>query len=117
MSFKSCSKCGHVWPDRADFLADAQCRLVGYQPRFVELHAGFFLFNHICGTTLALPAEEFIDLAPGPIFRTRLRGTAACARHCLNENDLAPCPAACECAYVRAVLDRVAHWPKTPPAA
>lgn len=117
MPFKVCTKCGHVWLDRADFLADVNCRLVGYQPCFVELNAGLFLFNHSCGTTLALRAEDFIDLCAGPIFQARLNGTANCAGHCLNSNDLAPCPAACECAFVRVVLDRVAHWPKVSPAA
>ncbi len=66
------------------------------------------------GTTLAIPAEAFTDLHRGPIFHERLKGAPACPDTCLHQDNLKPCPAACECAYVREVLDRVAHWPKQP---
>jgi hypothetical protein len=117
MFSKTCPTCGFVWTDRAAFLADPGLRLIGYQPRFIDLKAGFFLFNHTCGTTFAMQAEAFVDLYQGPIFKTRLTGTDACSGQCLNESHLEPCPAACECAYVRAILDRVAHWPKANPVA
>jgi len=115
MSFKTCPNCGCCWPDRERFLSDPALRLIGYQPNFATLKAGLFLFNHACGTTLAVPAEAFAALYHGPIFQTRLDGREGCAGHCQHEGDLAPCPAACECAYVRAILDRVARWPKAAP--
>jgi hypothetical protein len=115
MPFKTCPSCGQAWSDREAFLRDPRTCLVGYQPHFAELQAGLFLFNHACGTTLALPAGLFEDLYQGRIFESRLAGSAACAGHCLNSKDLQPCPAACACAFVRAILDRVACWPKTPP--
>ena len=47
-SFKTCSKCGFVWPGRLSFLSDPQLRIVGYQVDFDKLKAGLFLFNHSC---------------------------------------------------------------------
>jgi hypothetical protein len=112
--FKTCTKCGHVWPERENFLVDPDLRLVGYQVNFENLKAGLFLFNHGCGTTLAIPAEAFTDLHRGPIFHERLKGAPSCPDICLHQDNFKPCPAACECAYVREVLDRVARWPKQP---
>ena len=45
--FKVCTSCKHVWPERDDFLSDANVELVGYQPHFEELVAGLLLFNHL----------------------------------------------------------------------
>jgi hypothetical protein len=86
--------------------------MIGYQPLFEKLTAGLFLFNHSCGTTLATPAEAFQDLYDGPIFTERLNGTEECGGHCLHEDDLGPCPAKCECAYVREIMQVILNWPK-----
>ena len=111
--FKKCTTCGHIWPVRKDFLEDASTDLIGYQVNFDNLHLGFFLFNHLkCGTTLGIPAGSFKDLYQGPIFSERLLGTKECQESCLHENKLDPCPAKCECAYVREILQTIQQWPK-----
>lgn len=84
--------------------------MIGYQVHFEKLTAGLFLFEHICGTSLAIHAHEFQDLYNGPIFTERLTGTEECPGYCLHENDLRPCLAKCECAYVREVVQVILHW-------
>lgn len=115
MAYRKCSVCGHEWESREDFLADPAVKLIGYQVSFKDLAAGFFLFNHEvdgCNTTLAIEAGHFFDLYEGPMFEGRLRGTKECPGYCLHQSQLARCPAACECAFVRDVLQMVLSWPK-----
>ena len=111
--FKKCTLCAHRWQSRKDFLEDPSTDLIGYQVNFDELDLGFFLFNHLkCGTTLGIPAGKFRDLYNGPVFSERLTGTKECQEYCLQENKLGTCPAKCECAYVREILQTVKQWPK-----
>lgn len=111
-SFKICSTCGFVWPERAFFLGDPALQVVGYQVHFEELTTGLFLFAHRCGTSLAVQANQFKDLYGGPVFTERLTGTEDCRGFCLYIDELRPCPAKCECAYVREVLQVILNWPK-----
>ena len=115
MAFRACSLCGWTWESRADFLADPDVVLVGYQVVFDRLETGFFLFNHTrarCGSTLSVQAGQFTDLYAGPVFVSRLQGSPECGGHCLHTSDLQPCPAKCECAFVRDVLQVIRSWPK-----
>lgn len=115
LTFKLCPCCGHRWHDREEFLGDPTCTLIGYQRSFFALESGPFLFNHLapgCGTTIALPAREFLDFHVGPVFEQNLYGTSECPGHCLNVHDTEPCPSKCECAFVRSVLQTVKTWPK-----
>jgi hypothetical protein len=115
---KQCPCCGFVWPARDGFLADPQLAVVGYQVNFDELLLGFLLFSHLaCGSTIALPAGVFRDLYGGPVYAGRATGTADCPGYCLRREELEPCPARCECAYVREVLQIVRGWPKSGPGA
>ena len=110
--YKQCNMCGFLWPTRDSLLSDADIQIIGYQVRFEHLLTGIFLFNHSCGTTLAFEASHFEDLYDGPMFAEPLTGTDACPGHCLYEKDLQPCPAECECAYVRVIIQVVKNWPK-----
>jgi hypothetical protein len=111
--FKECTMCGKAWLDREEFLGDRELRVSGYIAHFKELELGLFLFNHEpCGSTLAVKAQQFTDLVDGPVYVERMTGTEECPGYCLRKTKLQPCHAKCECAYVRDVLDRVAHWPK-----
>jgi hypothetical protein len=110
--FKACPGCGKAWRSREDFLSDPELELIGYQVDMENPLGGFFLFNHACEDTLALPASCFLDLVDRPLQRPSLYGTTACAGHCLHRSDLDPCRSICECAYVRDVLQVVRHWPK-----
>lgn len=47
------------------------------------------------------------------MFTERLTGTEECQGMRLHEDDLRPCPAKCECAYVREVLQVITSWPKS----
>lgn len=115
--FKECGCCHATWTDRSSFLADPGIALVGYQVDFRDLTMGLFLFNHLpCRSTLALHAGEFRDLYDGPVFVERMRGTESCPGYCLHHNNLEPCPSACECAYVRELIQIVKAWEKQPSA-
>ncbi len=114
--FKVCPLCGETWKSREAFLADPCVRVIGYQVYFQDLEAGMFLFNHDpCRTTLAIEASHFTDLYDGPMLAGRKTGTQQCPAYCLRQGEIRPCPAECECAYVRDVLDTVARWEKAPP--
>lgn len=114
MSFKKCS-CGKSWESREEFLVDPQVDVAGYQVSFQNLKEGFFLFNHLlasCRSTMSIQAGQFFDLYKGEVFTARLEGTASCTGLCFHRDDLNPCPAQCECAFVRNILRTVSEWPK-----
>ncbi|MFC1859728.1 hypothetical protein ACFL9U_17115 [Thermodesulfobacteriota bacterium] len=111
--FKNCTMCRAVWHSREKFLSDPIVEVTGYMANFDLLELGIFLFDHkLCGTTLSIRASQFLDLYDGPVFEDRLTGTEECPAYCLNEKELRPCHAKCECAYVREVLNILANWNK-----
>jgi hypothetical protein len=113
---KRCPCCRYVWETRDVFLSDPRLAVVGYQVNFDDLLLGFFLFSHLtCESTIALPAGLFRDLYDGPVHAGRATGTADCPEYCLRKAELGPCPAKCECAYVREVLQIIRRWPKKSP--
>jgi hypothetical protein len=113
LKFKKCSGCGLKWKDRSHFLSDPDLVLVGYQVHFEDLELGLFLFNHMkCGSTIAIEAKNFTDLYDGPIFKIRKTGKKGCPGHCLHADELRPCPAKCECAFVRDVISIIKDWDK-----
>lgn len=111
--YKKCPICKNIWATRNDFLDDPDIEVVGYQVHFEELSDGLFLFNHSCKGTISLKAGLFSDLYDGPIFKERLTGTDDCPEYCLVKHELRPCPAKCECAYVREIIQLIMAWPKT----
>ncbi len=111
--YKRCPNCDFEWSTREDLLMAPDVTLVGYQVNFQRLETGILLFNHGCKGTLALYASDFADLHDGPIFEERAFGSDECGEHCLHEDDFRPCPAQCECAYVRNILVKIREWPKS----
>lgn len=103
-NFMVCSNCGYSWKKREDFFNDKGVTIIGYQVNFEQLKAGFFLFNHICGTTFTLDVQSFEDLYNGPIFMDKEAGSDQCPGHCLHKSNLDPCPVKCECAFVREII-------------
>ena len=111
--FKKCTFCRYQWYTREDFLKDPSLDLIGYQVNFENLSLGLFLFNHLsCGTTIGIAAGLFRDLYEGPVYQQRQTATEQCPEYCLREKQLQPCPAECECAYVREIIQTVRQWPK-----
>ena len=110
--FKKCSNCGFKWTTRDSFLTDSNLHIIGYQANFTELATGLLYFNHSCGGTLAIRAYLFGDLYNGPIFQERATGGDDCPGYCLHRDELKPCPAECECAYVREIVHMIKNWPK-----
>ena len=55
--FKRCHVCEFVWQSPADFLNDPHLRCIGYQRGSKSRDTGLMLFNHTCGTTLAIKPE------------------------------------------------------------
>lgn len=112
--FKTCPLCSKIWSSREEFLADDDLDLVGYQVNFDELELGLFLFNHrICKTTLSIRANLLQGLYTGPVFKERRRGQKDCPGYCLKSTELEGCPAECECAWVRGLLQIIRQWPKS----
>ena len=89
--------------------------LIGYQANTEELALGLFYFNHSCKGTLAVNAGDFKDLYDGPVFRHRATGSEDCKGFCLKPDELGRCPAQCECAYVREILQIIKNWRKDSP--
>jgi hypothetical protein len=107
-----CPCCGIKWLTRKEFLEDPEVKLLGYQVHFDCLKLGLFLFNHSCMSTFSLKAENFFDLYDGPVYQKRMTGTDVCPGYCLRRNCFEPCPAECECAFVREVLQIVKNYRK-----
>jgi len=113
--FKICTTCSKPWNTLEDFLADPEIKLVGYQVHFEELEAGLFFFNHLyenCYTTLAIPVKEFAKLSSRPLFSLRGKQPVCCPELCVRQGALDPCPVACECAWVREVMQTIRNWKK-----
>ena len=111
--FKKCSSCGQIWQTREEFVEDPETKMVGYQVSFPSFHEGLFLFDHkLCETSLAIRAGEFKDFYDGPIYSERSVDTEDCPQYCLYKDNLERCPAKCECAYVREIIQIVKNWPK-----
>lgn len=105
-AFKTCTVCRAAWSSREAFIDDPDLKATGYMANFDRLDLGIFLFDHLpCQTTLALTAEKFRDLYEGPVYTERKTGTDECPGYCLCKDELRPCPAECECAYVREILN------------
>ena len=113
-NFKTCPKCGFAWPTREGFLNDPDLELIGYQVNFEELTLGYFLFNHSCKDTLSVPANAFWDFYKGHVFIDRATGSDQCPGYCLHQDVLDPCPAQCECAFVREIIQIIKAWPGKP---
>ena len=113
--FKICMNCSADWKTLDDFLSDPELKLAGYQVAFEDLEGGLFYFNHCrekCGTTLALPVKEFTSLSPLPILTRRGTVPDSCIGLCVRRSELMPCPVACECVWVREIMQVVLNWKK-----
>jgi hypothetical protein len=113
--FKQCS-CGQSWKTRDAFLADPNISMNGYMAHYDDLHLGLFIFQHNlngCETAVAIQAGEFVDLYKGETFKENLKGTDTCPEYCSHKSVLEPCPAKCECAWVREVIQIVRNWPRS----
>ena len=106
--------CGSNWNTRLELMSDPFVEITGYLVNFQELELGIFTFNHLkCRGTFALKASLFTDLYDGEIYEQNKTGTDECPNYCLSKFELKKCPAKCECAYVRDVIQLVKNWPKT----
>ncbi len=109
--FKVCPMCGVAWKTLDDFLTDPALKQSGYQVNFFDLKGGLFYFTHTvenCGTTMAIPVGEFTSLSDRSILALRGEpGGEQCTEKCLREDDLSPCPAQCECVWVREVMQTI----------
>jgi hypothetical protein len=115
--FKICTSCHQPWKTREDFLADPELELAGYQVDFEDLEGGLFYFSHLtkgCGTTLAIPVQKFTGLSNRPILTSRGECPGGCPNFCLRRESLDPCPVACECVWVREIMQVILKWEKRP---
>ena len=84
--FKRCTVCNHEWQDRDSFILDPAIDLIGYQANPDNLNRGMYLFNHECGTTLAVYVETFLDLYQGPKYSLSMSSNNGCPGYCRIEN-------------------------------
>ena len=95
----------------ADFLADPKLEQGGYQVNFIDLRGGLFYFTHFvdgCGTTLAVPVEQFTSLSDRDFLANRrTKEHEGCSSLCVRKGDLTPCPVECECVWVREVMQAI----------
>ena len=54
-----------------------------------------------------MAAEKFMDMYDGPVFDEKLTGKPECPGYCLNKSELRRCPAKCECAFIREILEKI----------
>lgn len=112
--FKICNSCGHQWETIESFLSDPDLEVAGYQTFFSNLTLGLFLFNHSCGTTIAIEADLLLDLYKGTFHQERQPvKDRNCPGQCLTENMLSPCSDTCKCAFISKSLDILKNWEKT----
>ncbi len=110
--FDRCPSCKTAWATRESLLADPGVRLIGYRSCLADLLVGVFLFHHRCEEIVTIHVSEFADLYDGPMFHTPQTGGEKCRGYCLRVEELRPCPAQCECAFVREIANLISNWPK-----
>ena len=106
-TFKKCPMCRKIWKSRDAFLDDESLLLEGYTADFEIKEKGLFYFTHRtrgCYSTLALEAGDFLDLYTGEKFSGSKMGGDECPRFCLDRHKLDRCPALCEFAFVREII-------------
>jgi hypothetical protein len=105
--FKECSMCRKTWKSREAFLNDDCLELEGYSADFEIQEKGLFYFTHRvrgCFSTMALEAKDFFDLYTGEKYPDSKMGGDECSRFCLDRENLDRCPALCEFAFVREII-------------
>ncbi|MCG8619927.1 MAG: hypothetical protein MI802_27220 [Desulfobacterales bacterium] len=105
--FKTCTKCNTVWKTRQDFLTDPGITVSGYQVFFQNLRDGLFLFNHHCGTTIAIEASKLLDLYKGPVYTRRISDGRNCPGKCTMNNIMDPCSKRCRCAFITEIIKEI----------
>ena len=113
--FKICPSCAKPWNTLEDFLADPEIELAGYQVNFADLKGGLFYFSHTkadCETTLAIPVNQFTGLSNRPMLASHGEQPKCCPRLCVRRDKLDPCPAECECIWVREIMQIIRNWKK-----
>ena len=105
--FKKCNVCGSTWHDRETFLSDPDLDIIGYQVDFDDVTSGYYIFNHLCGTTFAVQVCMFEYLYEGPKYKNILTGSEKCPEHCLNKDELSPCGAECKYAFAREIIQLI----------
>jgi hypothetical protein len=58
-TFKRCPCCQFIWGTSSDFLKDTGLSYIGRQRGTEAGDLGLIMFNHSCGTTLSIEADQF----------------------------------------------------------
>lgn len=107
--------CSKRWETMEEFLSDPELAMAGYQINFADLKGGLFYFSHMktgCGTTMVIPVGEFTGLSDRPMLASQGKQPDCCPELCVRKNELAPCPAECECSWVREIMQVIRDWKK-----
>jgi hypothetical protein len=107
VSFRTCSLCQREWPTRVDFELDPELPVLGIVVHFGDPYRGLVLFNHRCGTTIAIAVADFRDELP-PLAGELHTGQEGCPGHCLRFADLEACDQPCRNAPLRRFVHSLA---------
>lgn len=113
---KRCPMCRNVFTLR-DVVEHADIRPIGMTFEEGDFANNAYYFNHTCpgcGSTFAIPVEQFLKLIDEEIPAEVLAGTASCEHHCRKVTDLSACSQPCHYApfrrfLINRLLPRAAH--------
>lgn len=109
---KTCPRCASEWNSIEELLSDPKVVFMGYQVNFQMPKLGYFLFNHLCGTTFALFVQNFSHLYSGEISEERKENSPECPGYCSQKSSFNNCPINCECAYILEIINTIKNYPK-----
>jgi len=92
---------------------DPDLEMAGYQVHYEHVDTGLLLFNHSCGSTIALTVASVKNLYDGTASEKKAFGSKECPNFCSHSDNLKACPVDCEYAYVRDIMQIIKAWPKT----
>jgi hypothetical protein len=105
-TFKHCTLCQARWETPLAMTEDPSLKALGMVVDFEDPYRTLFLFNHTCGTTLSLTADDLLPLLPS-LSGEMLAGLEGCPRHCFKFDNLEPCGESCNNAPLRQLLSNL----------
>ncbi len=107
LPFKVCTKCGHEWHTKEQFVLDTSLRVYGYNAMFERPEDGVIILIHEtpdCEFSFSIRVGELADLHVGKRYRELRFLNPECEGKCFKVSNLTPCTADCSLRWARDVL-------------
>lgn len=107
LPFKVCTKCGHKWQTKEQFVLDPHVHVFGYNAMFEQPEEGVFLLTHDsedCMHSFSIKVGELSSMYRGKRYRDLKFLGDDCESRCFKVNDLGPCRAECCMRWPRDIL-------------